>query len=107
MVKHERVISEITQRLVSGFHPVRVILFGSHARGDASSRSDVDVIVLLDQIDDWFETTAAMHRVLVGVPLPCDIVVFTPEEFEIESAIPGSAARYAAKEGMTLYERAA
>lgn len=103
----DEAIREITRRLVEQFDPRRVILFGSRARGDAHERSDVDILVLLDAFDDWFGVTTAMHQSLRGVPLGCDIVLFTPEEYEIEKQIPGTAARFAEKEGRTLYERAA
>jgi hypothetical protein len=33
-------ISAMTQRIVLGFNPLRVILFGSQARGDAGRQSD-------------------------------------------------------------------
>lgn len=103
----DEAIQEITRRLVERFDPRRVILFGSHARGDATERSDVDLIVLLDQLGDWVKTTSEMHNSLSGLSIGCDIIVFTQDEFELERQIPGTAARYAETEGRTLYERAA
>ncbi|MGH9351401.1 MAG: nucleotidyltransferase domain-containing protein [Terriglobia bacterium] len=35
-----------TNRLVEPFHPQRIILFGSQARGTAEDRSDVDLLAL-------------------------------------------------------------
>jgi len=43
----------------------------------------------------------------VGLKLACDILVFTPEEYEQERHIPGTVARYAAKEAKVLFDRAA
>jgi len=40
----------MTERIVQRFHPVRVILFGSHARGDARPDSDVDLLVMLRRV---------------------------------------------------------
>jgi len=42
----ESVLSEATHRLIDGFHPHRVILFGSQARGTGDDRSDVDLLVI-------------------------------------------------------------
>ncbi|MGQ9919054.1 MAG: nucleotidyltransferase domain-containing protein, partial [Bryobacteraceae bacterium] len=41
----EREIQRIVRRIVRQFHPERVILFGSHARGEAGPDSDVDLLV--------------------------------------------------------------
>ena len=38
-------IPALTDRIVHRFNPLRVILFGSHARGDAQSDSDIDLLV--------------------------------------------------------------
>ena len=40
-------IAEITRRLVEYFHPDRIYLFGSAARGDAGPDSDLDFCVVL------------------------------------------------------------
>src|SRR4051794_32330934 len=41
-------IDRMVKRIVKKFHPERVILFGSHARGDAGLDSDVDRLVVKD-----------------------------------------------------------
>ena len=43
-VVHE--LPEITRRIVKTSDPDKVILFGSHARGDASPDSDLDLLVI-------------------------------------------------------------
>ena len=43
---NNELISTMTERIVRDFHPVQVILFGSHARGDADPQSDVDLLVV-------------------------------------------------------------
>lgn len=40
-------IQEITRRLVEYYHPLRIYLFGSEARGDAGPDSDLDFCVVL------------------------------------------------------------
>ena len=39
------VIQTMTERIVRDFHPLRLSLFGSHARGDARPESDIDLLV--------------------------------------------------------------
>lgn len=100
-------MNEIVRRIVNRFDPRAVILFGSQARGGADDRSDVDLIVICDRVDDRAALTTEMHASLRGVPAACDIVVYTPDEYEVERLIPGSVARYGSQEGRALYERAA
>jgi len=40
-------IDEMVRRIVSQFHPDKIILFGSHARGEAGPDSDVDLLVVM------------------------------------------------------------
>ena len=45
-------ISTMTERIVRDFHPVQIILFGSHARGEAHPQSDVDLLVVFSELAD-------------------------------------------------------
>jgi predicted nucleotidyltransferase len=101
----EEILNEVKERLVRGFHPEKIILFGSQARGTADDRSDVDILVVCEVTNGRTSLTLAMDRALWGLRLARDIVVLTPEEFECDRHIPGTIARYARKEGRVLYER--
>ena len=43
----EQTLAEVTKRLMNGFHPHKIILFGSQARGTANEHSDIDLFVML------------------------------------------------------------
>src|SRR5579875_1577019 len=43
----DREIQRMVRRIVRDFHPERVILFGSHARGEAGPDSDVDLLIVM------------------------------------------------------------
>ena len=47
----------------------------------------------------------AMDRTLRGSGFARDIIILTPDEFERDKEIPGTIARPAWKEGVTLYVR--
>lgn len=100
-------IHEVTRRLVEGFAPDRIILFGSQAREEADARSDVDLLVLCRVVGDRIALATEMDRRLGGLRLARDIVVMTPEEFDRDRDIPGTLARPAAREGIVLYDSAA
>jgi uncharacterized protein len=105
MISEEK-IREATDRLVASFHPNRVVLFGSHARGTADDRSDVDLLVVCALKGNRRSLIVEMDRALRGVGFARDIVVLTPEEYERDRHIPGTTARPAWLEGKVLYESA-
>jgi len=45
-------INIMVERIVEQFHPLRITLFGSRARGDAGPDSDVDLLVVLPQVEN-------------------------------------------------------
>ena len=46
-------IQAVAQLIAQKFDPEQIILFGSHARGNAGSHSDIDLLVVLKSLDDW------------------------------------------------------
>ena len=101
----QQLIDRATERLVASFHPERVILFGSQARGTADEHSDVDLLVVCPFSGKRRALMVAMDRALRGLGFSRDVIVLTPEEFERDRNIPGTVARPAWLEGRVLYER--
>jgi predicted nucleotidyltransferase len=102
----DEALNEVKRRLVDGFHPDKIILFGSQARGTADDRSDMDILVVCEIPNGRRALTLAMDRALWGLRLARNIVVLTPEEYERDRLIPGTIARPASLEGKVLYEDA-
>lgn len=102
----ENILNEVTKRLVEQFAPVRIILFGSQARGTADDRSDVDLLVVCPLTGRRRDLMVAMDRSLGGLGIARDVIVLTPEEYERSRHIAGTVARPAALEGKILYDSA-
>lgn len=100
-------IAEMVRRIVSQFNPDKIILFGSHARGEAGPDSDVDLLVVMPPHGSKRERAIEMYGLLAGMGVPKDVIVVTPEEFELYRDAPGTVIRTARQEGKVLYERAA
>ena len=104
MVSNNEHISTMINRIVRDFDPVQIILFGSHARGEANRNSDIDLLVVFSECADKRKTAVDIRRVLKDMPVPKDIIVSTPEELERKRDWVGSVLRYAQQEGITLYD---
>jgi len=73
-------VREIIDRIVEGYDPERIIVFGSYARGDASPDSDLDVLVIKDTNGTDGERVRAIHELLPGVRPTVQAWVRTWEE---------------------------
>lgn len=95
----------MVRRIVHQFHPERVILFGSHARGEAGPDSDVDLLVVMPVEGPKHEKEVQIRVALHNIRVPKDIIVTTPADFEWRKEIPGTIEYPAVREGRVLYAR--
>jgi predicted nucleotidyltransferase len=95
----------MTERIVQDYNPAKIILFGSHARGEAGLESDIDLLVVLPEVANKRKNAVAIRRILRDLPVPKDIVVTTPEEIARRGDLVGTVLRPALREGKVLYER--
>ena len=92
-------------RIVEGFDPDQIILFGSHARGVAGPDSDVDLLVVMPVEGSRREQRVAIRVALRGMGMAKDVFVVTPEEVERYGDLVGTIIYPALREGRVLYER--
>jgi predicted nucleotidyltransferase len=100
-------IQEMVRRIVKGFHPDKIILFGSYARGTAGPDSDVDLLVVMPVSGSKRKQAIEIDIAIAGLGLPKDVIVVTPEEVEDYRDQVGTIIYPALHEGKVLYERAA
>lgn len=91
-------------QIVDLFHPEKVILFGSHAYGQPTSESDVDVLVVMPTKNHV--TQACRIRLAVEHPFPLDILVRTPEYLRARLDAGDSFVQEIFSKGKVLYEKA-
>ena len=102
----EATIDHVVRTIAERFHPVRIILFGSYARGEARADSDLDLFVELDDPDlPPRGRSLPMHLAFDPYPCPLDIVVYTPAETAHWSQAAASLAATVLREGKVLFER--
>lgn len=85
--------------------PLRIIVFGSYARGDADEGSDLDLLVIEREVPDKAAEYLKFHRAVGSIGV--DVLVFSQEEFERRSQVLGTVPYWVKKEGKLLYDAAA
>jgi uncharacterized protein len=103
--KSEDTIAEVLRRLVGYFHPERIYLFGSAARGTVGADSNLDFCVVLpdDAPKDLYRPRA--YEALRGVPTAVDLVRFSSTDFDRRSAhVSASLPATVVREGKLLYD---
>lgn len=86
-------------------HPVRqVILFGSHARGEARPDSDVDLCLVADGAEKQYDTATTWLRAVWNLrPKPSfTLIPVTPERLQEKQAIRDYFFQTVLKEGVLL-----
>ncbi len=97
---------ELLDPVVAYFRPCRVILFGSHARGENGPDSDIDLLVVVDDdtppekvtLRAGFEARRSYHA-------PADVIPVREAIFQRNARIPGTLSRAAMLDGIVVYDR--
>ena len=105
LAKHPPYLSEVVDRIVRKFHPVKIILFGSWARGSAREDSDLDLLVVLQKAEHTRKAAIQIGNSLSNLPVSKDIIVTTPQDIEKYGKTVGYILRSALTEGKVIYER--
>jgi uncharacterized protein len=101
----ESLLQAILRTIVDRCHPRRVILFGSRARGDARTDSDVDLLVEMETGDPMPERRRKIRELFRGRRWGLDVVVYTPAEMAERRRSLASIVGEIEREGRLLYER--
>lgn len=103
---NDEIIEEAVKRLVDAAHPQRIILFGSYARNEATPSSDMDLLVVVGEEIDRRGEMVRLLKVLRGLPIPFDVLIFTDGDIEDWGNVQGTVLYPALREGIVLYDAA-
>lgn len=93
--------------VVAAAAPAKVVLFGSHARGDAGPDSDVDLLVIERDVPNRAQEMVRLRRLLRPLKIPVDLLVASEREVADWGGLPGTVLYWALAEGEVLFEAAA
>jgi len=95
-------IREAGRRLSGAAPGTQVISFGSHARGDAGDRSDLDILVIKPEVENAGLEAVRLMRELRDLRLPLEVVVVSGRDIEDWGGVRGSLVHAAMTEGRIL-----
>ena len=101
----DELIAEVVRRIVRVADPDKIILFGSQARGEGRTRSDLDILVIKESDVPRWDRGGDIYRALRDIMVPMDILVYTPEEVYDWSEVKRAFVTTAVREGKVLYEK--
>jgi uncharacterized protein len=94
-------------RALEPYGPERVYLFGSWARGEADTLSDLDIVIIKRTAAPFFERLLEVGRLLPLELGGVDLLVYTPEEFAAMREQGNAFAEMVVEEGRLIYGREA
>lgn len=105
----EDILKEITRVIIEAVNPLKIILFGSHTRGNAAPDSDLDILIVEEYpfapSRSRIKEIGNIHRLLKHIRVPMDILVYSNQEFHEWMNAKNHVIAHAAREGRVLYER--
>ena len=98
-------IQAVVRRIVEGYAPDRIILFGSYAYGVPHENSDLDLLIIKQNAEEKRAARSiAVWQHLWNADLPAmDILIRTPDELERAAGIAYSVETMALQRGRLLY----
>jgi DNA polymerase sigma len=96
-------IQNLADKIVREFHPEKIILFGSHARGDAKPDSDVDLLVIMDSGQHPSRTAAEITNRVHPRNYGFDLIVRSPQMVRTRLQMNDWFMRDVMREGRVLY----
>jgi len=103
--KTGELLKEITRRILDVSDPEQIILFGSYARRDFGPDSDLDLLIIEEEVDSTRAEAARIYRALADLAVPVDVVVVRTAYVRRYGDLVGTVVRPALHEGKVLYAR--
>jgi len=99
----DAILNDLVTRICRVVDPVRIVLFGSSARGTAGPDSDLDVLVIIKDGLPRRKIAMKIYREMVGLGLPVDLVVATDAVIRKYGSSQALIYEPALREGKELY----
>jgi predicted nucleotidyltransferase len=99
------IIQDILRRLLAGYAPQKVILFGSYAYGNPQPDSDIDLLIIKETGERFIDRWVTVRRLLSDPQrtVALEILVLTPEELSTRLDVGDQFLKEITQRGQVLY----
>ena len=102
-INSQKEIEGIAEQIIEKYHPDKIILFGSAARGELRRDSDADFLIIKKDTPFYGADRIRELSRLIKRNIPVDLLVYRPEEFETRLKMGDPFLKAILKEGKVLY----
>lgn len=102
-IDFDREIESITTQIIEIYNPEKIILFGSAVRGDLSSDSDIDFLIIKKDTPLYGADRIRELSRIIERNVPIDFLVYRPEEFDKRLEMGDPFLKAIIEEGKILY----
>jgi len=99
----QALLDELVKRTVEAVDPLRIILFGSAARGSMGPDSDLDLLIVVRDGSHRRQTAQAVYKSLGGIGFAKDVVVATETDVRLFGDNPSLVIYPALNQGREIY----
>lgn len=107
--KIQNQINDIVAIIKDNINPIRILLFGSLISGSPDTESDIDLLIVAPSSDRPLERRLKLRKLLLKYDrsIGLDLLVYTPDEYNILVNEPSSFVYSIVKQGLTIYDQKA
>jgi len=98
-------VAKIVRKIAAAYEPQRIILFGSHATGNAGPDSDIDLLIIKDTPKRFIERWVEVRRILSDPhrSIPLETLILTPKEVDDRLTMGDQFVAQILRDGKVLY----
>ena len=98
-------IQDVVDKIVQGYQPEKIILFGSYAYGTPTEDSDLDLLIIKDTEEKMRARKNKVRQYIWHTTIPVDIWIYNMTEFTKEDDWGTGFFAEIKQGGKTLYEK--
>jgi len=98
-------VKKVIEQMVIKYKPEKIIIFGSYVKGDFSKDSDLDFLIIKNDVPKYGVDRIRELSKLIDRKIPCDFFICKQEELEKRLKLGDPFIKKILKEGEVVYDK--